>query len=53
MPVPNYATCHVDVWETGGIAPIVLTSYLDGGKWPGWAKEPVSTLQDRQLCYVS
>jgi hypothetical protein len=32
-PVLNLAPCHEDVFESGGTAPHVLTSALDGGRW--------------------
>jgi hypothetical protein len=29
----NYAPHHEDIWGSGGIAPPLLTSTLDGGEW--------------------
>jgi hypothetical protein len=29
----NYALCHEDIWGSGDIAPLFLTSELDGGEW--------------------
>jgi hypothetical protein len=29
----NYAPSHEEVWRSGGIAPPLLTSALDGGEW--------------------
>jgi hypothetical protein len=28
----NYTLCHEDIWRSGGIAPLQLTSALDGGE---------------------
>jgi hypothetical protein len=33
VPVLNYALCHEDVWESGGIIPPFFVSALDGGAW--------------------
>jgi hypothetical protein len=29
----NYSSCHEDVWGSGGIAHIFMTTELDGGEW--------------------
>jgi hypothetical protein len=28
-----YALCYEDIWGSGGITPLFLTSVLDGGEW--------------------
>jgi hypothetical protein len=41
----NQALCHEGIWGSGGTAPTLLTSALDGGEWSAspLGKEPLVT----------